>query len=872
MISLFAISSQDQSIYYLSQLFGSVGTVLVPSSGNTTFNIMSVIFKSLNTTALIIGAIIVTHTTVMGLIKTAAEGEMLGKQWSSLWVPVRMVIGIASLFPTAAGYSVLQIIMMWVIVQGVGAADGLWTVVLNYVNAFGSPYSTVQLPTTVGVSASMNALFSDLVCETSLKGENPNTSQPYANTYSDQQGNHQFYYCADNAGSGFCTNKTVGQAIADAAGSITQQGTGGQTVNANALSSVTGQYCVHNGNNSIRCLFGPATSPTTGACGSMVFGDAAAVCPAQNNITSQLQCAGYQAQQSAIAWVVDVFYNTASDLVNLDNQYLQFSTAPPALVPGQRPPPGQGTPEFVSSYCSQNGIEPAACAGTNSSMPPATTNDNTSASDSVVQNIYWPCYMEAVVSGQQGGVCVRGTPSGNVDFIGTSTTYYQNAINSGIATAMMAFLSNSQNLNGSTWQSAQQTGWILAGAYYYKIAAANSTNTKISIPPFAVLPPDLQGGNNNNPASSYRNNIQAASTLTNQIAQQTQDPGSPTASLSGFSQVSGGMNAIAQGIWNSFSNSLTGGSGSTTNPLVAMASFGETLMITAQVIFATTMAIMTVVLIAIGYGADPMVLGTGSPTNGALEGVKFLFQATWMLLAAFMGWCFTFGGMIGIYVPLIPFIIFITGAVGWFISVIEAMVAAPFVAIGILSPSGQHELLGKAEAGLMILFGTFLRPVLMIVGMMASMILAPVAISLINSGFQGVMTSINSSPGLYELIVFITAYASLVVTTMNKVFALIHIVPDRALTWIGGHAGTGGSDAGEALGAAKSATGAAGDAASGGAQSGVSAASSKAKETGSNMNAQKDKDTAQKQQKADQKSSAVQHASLMDAINEKKDK
>lgn len=74
----------------------------------------------------------------------------------------------------------------------------------------------------------------------------------------------------------------------------------------------------------------------------------------------------------------------------------------------------------------------------------------------------------------------------------------------------------------------------------------------------------------------------------------------------------------------------------------------------------------------------------------------------------------------------------------------------------------------------------------MIVGMMAAMVFAPVAISLINAGFTGVMTSINSSPGIFEIIIFITAYTSLVVTTMNKVFALIHIVPDRALTWIGG--------------------------------------------------------------------------------------
>jgi conjugal transfer/type IV secretion protein DotA/TraY len=867
MISFFALASQDQSVYYLSQLFGTVGTVLVPSAGNTTFNIMSIIFKSLNTTALIIGAIIVTHTTVMGLIKTAAEGEMLGKQWSSLWVPVRMVIGIASLFPTAAGYSVLQIIMMWVIVQGVGAADNLWTVVLNYVGKFGSPYSTVQLPTTVGIGQSMSTLFSNLVCEATLKGEDPQAKQPYTNTYTDQSGSHKFYYCADNPTNSFCTQDTVGQTIAAAAGSVAGGGGGATGTSTTSLSQALSgvSNCTANTTTkTIQCLFGPSTSPSSGACGSITFGDQSQVCPASTDFNSQMQCAGFTAQQAAIAWIVNVLYTTANSLVYTDNQYLQFSTVPTVTVPAQQP---VQAPTFVASYCQENNIAPAACIGGNSMLPAATSTDNSSASDDLIKNILWPCYLESVVSGQPGGTCVKGTPGGNsVDFVGTSVTYYQNAVNSGLATAMMAYLSNSSNLaseKSGEWVQAQSTGWLLAGAYYYQIAKANGTTSTLSIPPLAVVAADLQGGNNNNPASNYRNNFSASTTLIAQIANQTQDVNSPTASLSGFSQVGGGMNAIAQGIWNLFSSAMTGGSGQVTNPLVSLASLGEGLMITAQVIFATTLAIMTGILGILGYGADPMALGTGSPTNGALEGAKFLFQSTYVAIAAFMGWCFTFGGMLGIYTPLIPFIIFTSGALGWFISVIEAMVAAPFVALGILSPSGHHELLGKADAGLMILFNTFMRPTLMIVGMMAAMILAPVAVSLVNSGFENVMTSIDSTPGLYELIVFITAYASLILTVMNKCFALIHIVPDRALTWIGGAAGSAGSDASDATNAAKSATGAAGEASASGAKGASDSVQGASTSSAKAMGNKEEKDTATAAKSEADSTSASRHKELM---------
>ena len=837
MISFFAIASQDQSLYYLSQMFGTVGTVLVPSNGNTTFNLMSVMFKSLNTTALILGAILVTQTTVMGLIKTAAEGEFLGKQWSSIWVPVRMVMGIASLFPTAAGYSVLQIILMWVILQGVGAADSLWTVVLNYVNAFGSPYSTVTLPTTLDVSANIKNLFGALTCEETLKG-NPSGSNPdgtpLALQYSDinaNSGQHYYYYCADpaNATTDFCRNTSLGASIANASG-VTGSGNSTQAVNANALSSSASgnSACTSNGgNNTITCLFGPQISPTQGACGAMTYGDASKVCPGGSDINSILQCAGYQSQQTALAYVIDVLYNTASDLVKLDQQYLEF------YMQNTPTSSDRTLPSFITNYCQSRNISPESCCSYTGSavgtcrgdFPGASSDDYSSASDSLLQNIIWPCYIEAVVSGDSSGgsQCIKGSP-GNVDFIATSVTYYKNAINGGIAKAMMAYLSNTTNLNGSAWAGAQSTGWILAGSYYYKIAQANSSTSKIALPSFNVTPPKTS----DTPVAGYRTNITASATLIQQIDAQSQDPNSIGATNPQLSTVSSGMNSVASGVWDMFSSALTGGSGGVSNPLTAMAQLGENLMITAQVLYATTVSVMAVVL-GLSAAGSIMILGSGEAQSSILEGVKFLFNSLYMIIMAFMGWCVTFGGLLGVYTPLVPYIIFTSGAIGWFIAVIEAMVAAPFVALGILSPSGQHELLGKADAGLMILFGTFLRPTLMIIGMMAAMIMAPIVITMINSGFSSVMTSIvGDSPGLLELIVFISAYASLVLTSLNKCFALIHIIPDRALTWIGGHAGSAGSDAGEALGAAKSATSSAAEGAGSTAKGGMDSMGSSA--------------------------------------------
>jgi hypothetical protein len=56
MINLFTIPQNDQSIYFLSQIFGYVGDVYAVSNAPL---LLGVIFKTLNTTALVLGALLV---------------------------------------------------------------------------------------------------------------------------------------------------------------------------------------------------------------------------------------------------------------------------------------------------------------------------------------------------------------------------------------------------------------------------------------------------------------------------------------------------------------------------------------------------------------------------------------------------------------------------------------------------------------------------------------------------------------------------------------------------------------------------------------------------------------------------------------------
>lgn len=80
----------------------------------------------LNSGVLLIGGILAAYTLIAGTMATAHDGEMLGKKWSSMWLPVRTAFGTAMILPAAGGFCAAQVAVLWMIHQGVGLADTMW--------------------------------------------------------------------------------------------------------------------------------------------------------------------------------------------------------------------------------------------------------------------------------------------------------------------------------------------------------------------------------------------------------------------------------------------------------------------------------------------------------------------------------------------------------------------------------------------------------------------------------------------------------------------------------------------------------------------------------------------------------------------------
>lgn len=115
----------DISVLVLNQIFGGL-----LQGGQNAFGDS---IKTFNSIILSLGGILAAYTILAGTLGTAHDGEMLGKKFSSVWIPIRYSLGTALVLPVIpGGYCVMQQIVMWLVLQGVGLADIVWT---SYVGA-----------------------------------------------------------------------------------------------------------------------------------------------------------------------------------------------------------------------------------------------------------------------------------------------------------------------------------------------------------------------------------------------------------------------------------------------------------------------------------------------------------------------------------------------------------------------------------------------------------------------------------------------------------------------------------------------------------------------------------------------------------------
>lgn len=123
-------SCPDVSVGILRRIFGPVIDALTsgadPNTVSQAASTLGSMFSVFNSGLLVVASLIVSFIAVMGAVNTAQDGEAMGKSWSSVWTPVRVVAGAGFLLPSASGFSFIQHVVLILALWGVGLANSVF--------------------------------------------------------------------------------------------------------------------------------------------------------------------------------------------------------------------------------------------------------------------------------------------------------------------------------------------------------------------------------------------------------------------------------------------------------------------------------------------------------------------------------------------------------------------------------------------------------------------------------------------------------------------------------------------------------------------------------------------------------------------------
>ncbi len=175
--------------------------------------------------------------------------------------------------------------------------------------------------------------------------------------------------------------------------------------------------------------------------------------------------------------------------------------------------------------------------------------------------------------------------------------------------------------------------------------------------------------------------------------------------------------------------------------------------------------------------------------------------ANFFISVAMMG--LTVGFVLFYVVPFLPFIYFFFAVGGWIKGIFEAMVGAPLWALAHIRIDG-HGMPGNAAVnGYFLIFEVFLRPILTVFGLLASISIFSALVEVLNSVFSIVTENVggydmesefaataatSTSENLRSKIdefFFTVIYAIIVYLIAMSSFKLIDTIPNNILRWMG---------------------------------------------------------------------------------------
>lgn len=660
--------ARDRSRELLGIVFGKMGSLFPGAEGG----FIPELFRMFNATILVIAAVIIIYTLIVATLNTAHEGQMMGKQWSSLWIPIRSALGIAMLLPTpAAGYSVIQLFFMVIILQGVTFANLIWGKAVD-------SYCKLETPEANFISFQTENMVADAF--TSM-------------------------LCMENLTAEF---KRAGYPVEE------QSAVGMTQIGSDRAYSYPIPY------------FRKRSDPNSRLCGMFFYEWPAGSSPADTTLNT------------ALMYWNQTFLKKMQIIVQR------------ILRDGGR--------RFMSE-------DPTIRVSVQEEI-----NTALSAAAKEYDDEYRRLFKER--------------------FKGSMGDVFRNF-----------------------FKKAKEDGWVMAGAYFMGIArvsniasnALEKSALKQRYSDFglhvAALHLNSRIGSIDLTAKKaiqtrwmeYRKNYIEGRGVSGNWSYDWQTMRGEPRSEDVINVVLTKIQDLFRSLFKVWQDYFTGVSKEgNDNVILHLQQAGAAMLSVLDIAWmASSVAIFGAVsLIGIYY---PLGLGT-------ISALLWIIPMLTLFLASF----YAVGITMAYIVPLMPFVIFLFAALGWLVLVIETIVAAPLVALGLVHPEGQHAVFGKAGQSLMLLVSIFLRPTLLIFGFIISIVVVTLMVKMLARGFLSTVSmlhldlntlgqreragwlaaTLGNFPTISGFVATIVMFTTMVVLIVKESLTLITRLPDYVLRWI----------------------------------------------------------------------------------------
>lgn len=366
--------------------------------------------------------------------------------------------------------------------------------------------------------------------------------------------------------------------------------------------------------------------------------------------------------------------------------------------------------------------------------------------------------------------------------IQNASQIYENRVTAALRSANL----NNQlkNLTAQVVDSITAHGWFELGAWYQTLATANNRVSEVA----AAKGSAFGASSGQRPAidDEYRLVMSAY-----QAQNSSSSVGMLTAKSTYKANEMSGTDGVVDYVFHTMFQDLTAWStdlaaddNGIVNPLIAMKNFGDRLLTTSEVGIAAFAGLQ-----ALSQAADSSLLGKVANFVGLKALTGFIDSIAWfvkIVLIALLG----FGITLSVYLPMLPFIIWLMASVNYLIIIGEAIFAAPLWAFSHLLSDGEG--MGhKTTHGYLFLLNLSFRPILMVGGFLLGGTVVSIGGMLLNTLFETAVANGHSSSvvGVVTFVGTLGVYCSLALALVSTSFSLTNIVPDSVISWIGGHSG-----------------------------------------------------------------------------------